>query len=139
MAGRRGWPRDAGGARFAHVVGAPAVATVALAASGTGVAVLVRRNVTLAQRELECANIPHVFVELIPRRGRGLFVLNVYSKPTLQHRFGELLRRASTAANGAPLLVAGDFNAPYGAWGYMRTRRSRVRFPAAFPMEAEML
>ncbi|KAH7943730.1 hypothetical protein HPB52_010989 [Rhipicephalus sanguineus] len=41
-------------------------------------------------------------------------------KPTLQHRFGELLRRASTAANGAPLLVAGDFNAPHGAWGYTR-------------------
>ncbi|KAH7939170.1 hypothetical protein HPB52_008040 [Rhipicephalus sanguineus] len=49
-----------------------------------------------------------------------LFVLNVYSKPSLQHRFGDLLRRASTAANGAPLLVAGDFNAPHGAWGYTR-------------------
>lgn len=83
-------------------------------------AVLVRRNITVAQRELECVRIPHVFVELIPKRGRGLFVLNVYSKPTLQHRFGELLRRASTAANGAPLLVAGDFNAPHGAWGYTR-------------------
>ncbi|KAH6946086.1 hypothetical protein HPB50_011599 [Hyalomma asiaticum] len=83
-------------------------------------AVLVKRNVTVAQRELECVTIPPVFVELIPKRGRGLFILNVYSKPTLQHRFGELLRRASAAANGEPLLVAVDFNAPHGAWGYTR-------------------
>ncbi|KAH7951570.1 hypothetical protein HPB52_010363 [Rhipicephalus sanguineus] len=79
-----------------------------------------RPRVAEGGRELECVRIPHVFVELIPKRGRGLLVLNVYSKPTLQHRFGELLRRASTAANGAPLLVAGDINAPHGAWGYTR-------------------
>ncbi|KAH7961664.1 hypothetical protein HPB52_011175 [Rhipicephalus sanguineus] len=71
-----------------------------------------------ATRSSARGGTPGAAAELIPKRGRGLFVLNVYSKPTLQHRFGELLRRASTAANGAPLLVAGDFNAPHGAWGY---------------------
>ncbi|KAM7296697.1 uncharacterized protein ISCGN_021854 [Ixodes scapularis] len=83
-------------------------------------AVLVRRNVTMAQRELQGIKIQHVFVELIPRSGQGLFVLNVYSKPSMQHRFGELVRRARAVAGGGPLLIAGDFNAPHAAWGYGR-------------------
>ncbi|KAM7301181.1 uncharacterized protein ISCGN_016721 [Ixodes scapularis] len=83
-------------------------------------AVLVRRNVTVAQRELQGVKVPHVFVELIPRSGQGWFVLNVYSKPSLQHRFGELFRRARAVAGDGPLLIAGDFNAPHAAWGYGR-------------------
>ncbi|KAG0410945.1 hypothetical protein HPB47_011920 [Ixodes persulcatus] len=83
-------------------------------------AVLVRRNVTVAQRELEGVKIPHVFVELIPKIGQGLFVPNVYSKPLLQHRFGELIRRARAVAGDGPLLIADDFNAPHAAWGYGR-------------------
>lgn len=83
-------------------------------------AVLVRRNVTMAQRELQGIKIPLMFVELIPRSGQGLFVLNVYSKPSMQHRFGELFRRARAVAGDGPLLIAGDFNAPHAAWGYGR-------------------
>ncbi|KAM7302421.1 uncharacterized protein ISCGN_017938 [Ixodes scapularis] len=83
-------------------------------------AVLVRRNVTMAQRELQGVKVPHVLVELIPRSGQGLFVLNVYIKPSLQHRFGELFRRARAVAGVGPLLIAGDFNAPHAAWGYGR-------------------
>ncbi|KAM7301182.1 uncharacterized protein ISCGN_016722 [Ixodes scapularis] len=83
-------------------------------------AVLVRLNVTVAQRELQGVKVPHVFVELIPRSGQGWFVLNVYSKPSLQHRFGELFRRARAVAGDGPLLIAGDFNAPHAAWGYGR-------------------
>ncbi|XP_037518367.1 uncharacterized protein LOC119395152 [Rhipicephalus sanguineus] len=49
-----------------------------------------------------------------------LFVLNVYSKPSLQHRFRELFRKARAVAGDGPLLVAGDFNAPHAAWGYAR-------------------
>ncbi|KAH7932102.1 hypothetical protein HPB51_029519 [Rhipicephalus microplus] len=35
------------------------------------------RNLTVAQRELQEVKIPHVFVELIPGSGQGLFVLNM--------------------------------------------------------------
>ncbi|KAM7295667.1 hypothetical protein ISCGN_025164 [Ixodes scapularis] len=74
----------------------------------------------MAQRELQGIKIPHMFVELIPRSGQRLFVLNVYSKPSMQHRFGELFRKARAVAGDGPLLIAGDFNAPHAAWGYGR-------------------
>lgn len=83
-------------------------------------ATLVRRNLTVAQRELMNVSIPHVLIELIPTKGRGpgLFVLNVYSRPKARHRFSTLLREAREAAADGPLLIAGDFNAPHAAWGY---------------------
>ncbi|KAH7961409.1 hypothetical protein HPB52_008903 [Rhipicephalus sanguineus] len=45
------------------------VASTGVMATLPAAAVLVRRNLTVAQRELQGLKIPHVFVELIPRRG----------------------------------------------------------------------
>ncbi|XP_072140696.1 uncharacterized protein [Dermacentor andersoni] len=64
----------------------------------------------------------HVMIEIIPGRLRrqSVFILNVYSSPNdLRQRFKALLRKAINLAGTSPLVIAGDFNAPHYAWGYM--------------------
>ncbi|XP_037515435.1 uncharacterized protein LOC119391858 [Rhipicephalus sanguineus] len=60
-------------------------------------------------------------IEIIPgpvSRG-SIFILNVYSSPKdLRQRFKTLVSRASQLARDSPLVIAGDFNAPYHTWGY---------------------
>lgn len=74
------------------------------------VATLVKRNLTVTQHEIKADTIPHLLVEIVPTKNRNdsLFILNVYSRPRLKHRFRTLLKKAAGIAGNRALLVAGD-------------------------------
>lgn len=91
------------------------------------VCTMVKRGTAFIEHELEVdeeSDIDHIFIEILPSRGKrvtGLFVLNVYSTPSkrgLRHTFDALFREAMAKAASAPLLICGDFNAPHTQWGY---------------------
>lgn len=50
-----------------------------------------------------------------------IFIL--YALQVSRQRFAALLSRAAARAGISPLVVAGDFNAPHQAWGYLRSSR----------------
>ncbi|KAH7950201.1 hypothetical protein HPB49_020903 [Dermacentor silvarum] len=54
------------------------------------------------------------------QRRNSVFVLNIYSNPrdSRQH-FKIILKKATDLAGPRPLVVVGDFNVPYGLWGYV--------------------
>lgn len=90
----------------------------------TQVVTFVKRNVTAMQHETGNTEIDHSLVELIPRKRaqRNLYVLNIYSSPKQRKcDFGDLFLKVKSLAQGDPLLVVGDFNAPHPAWGYKHT------------------
>ncbi|XP_037505344.1 uncharacterized protein LOC119381643 [Rhipicephalus sanguineus] len=67
------------------------------------------------------SKIEHVMIEIIPgpTNRESIFLLNVYSSPKdLRQRFKTLLSKAVQLSRGAPLIIAGDFNAPHHTWGY---------------------
>lgn len=60
-------------------------------------------------------------IEIIPSSANreSIFILNVYSSPKdLRQRFKALITKATQLARDSPLIIAGDFNAPYHTWGY---------------------
>ncbi|XP_037529276.1 uncharacterized protein LOC119406614 [Rhipicephalus sanguineus] len=49
----------------------------------------------------------------------SVFILNVYSNPTdSRQQFKTILNKSVDLTGTHPLLAVGDFNAPYGLWGY---------------------
>ncbi|KAH7945420.1 hypothetical protein HPB49_010823 [Dermacentor silvarum] len=60
-------------------------------------------------------------VEVISSQSNNssIFILNVYNSP-IDHRqrFKAIITRATKLAENSPLVVAGDFNAPFHAWNY---------------------
>lgn len=97
--------------------------SVAVQSGGRGLCTLVSKKLTHVTHDLKLAgsNIEYIMVEVIPGRvNRGsIYVLNIYSSPNeKRQRFKTLLRKAIDMAGSSPLIVAGDFNAPFHAWGY---------------------
>ncbi|KAH6920663.1 hypothetical protein HPB50_028347 [Hyalomma asiaticum] len=87
------------------------------------VAILVKRDLTVLQHNLDPTLPEHVLLEVLPRASRNrrtsLFVLNVYNPPRARKDvFGPLFLKAQELAQGRPLLIVGDFNAHHRAWGY---------------------
>ncbi|KAH6944767.1 hypothetical protein HPB50_004971 [Hyalomma asiaticum] len=72
------------------------------------------------------SRVEHSLIEIIPgsKLKNSIFVLNIYSSPKgRHHRFTTLLSKALTIASneGAPIVIAGEFNAPHHVRGYPRT------------------
>lgn len=90
---------------------------------GRGVCTFVRNKLTHITHDLNMttSNIEYVMTEIIPGRifRRSIYILNIYSSPNdRRQRFKALLRKAVNLAGSNPLIVAGDFNAPFHTWGY---------------------
>lgn len=87
----------------------------------TTLTTLVRKDHTVIQHDTKIRHIDNILIELIPHRKThaSLFVLNIYSNPKhKKHRFGTLFKRALNIAGSNSIIIGGDFNAPYTAWGY---------------------
>lgn len=101
---------------------------VVKSAEGRGICTLVAKKYTFIEHDLHMGHstIEHSFVEIIPSGGlrNSIFLLHIYSSPKgRHHRFYTILSKAVSVARKAraPIVVAGDFNAPHHAWGYPRT------------------
>lgn len=84
-------------------------------------ALMVQRNLTAIQIDLECAEVAYTFIEILPnkRADQSLFVLNLYSPPKDKSpSASKLMIKAYKHADKAPFIVVGDFNARHSAWGY---------------------
>lgn len=84
-------------------------------------ALMVHRNLTAIQIDLECDEVAYTFIEILPnkRADQSLFVLNLYSPPKDKSpSASKLMINAYKHAHKAPLVVLGDFNARHSAWGY---------------------
>lgn len=71
------------------------------------------------------SNCEFILTEVFPRakNAKSIFILNVYSSP--KHRaqkFRQIFKLACNRAGDNPMIVAGDFNAPNTAWGYVASR-----------------
>lgn len=87
-------------------------------------AILVHKNVTAIQHEIEGTSIHHTLVEIIPKRrgDKPLFILNIYSPPRdTAADLPYIFRKATNLAKDAKLLVLGDFNAKHPEWGYPKS------------------
>ncbi|XP_070394012.1 uncharacterized protein [Dermacentor albipictus] len=76
--------------------------------------------------KLASGRIEYVMVEIlldVPQRNQrrnSVFVLSVYSNPRDSRQpFQTILKKATDLAGRRPLVVVGDFNAPYDIWGYV--------------------
>ncbi|KAH7949567.1 hypothetical protein HPB49_012306 [Dermacentor silvarum] len=97
-------------------------------ARGRGICTLIDKRLTHLTHDLKLVSgrIAYVMVEILldaPQRNQrrnSVFVLNIYSKPrdSRQH-FKIILKKATDLAGPRPLVVVGDFSAPYGPWGYV--------------------
>lgn len=84
-------------------------------------AVLVHRNLTAVEHEIDTKDADCLLVEIIPqRRGQAsLFILNVYSTPRSNHPpIIEAVNKTLRLCGHKPLLIVGDFNARNMSWGY---------------------
>ncbi|KAM7291122.1 hypothetical protein ISCGN_027697 [Ixodes scapularis] len=84
----------------------------------------VRRGIPTIQHEPVVDNVPHILLELLPRRKeqRRVFLLNVYSPPKDQSKaVARILAEVLRVAKDTPLLVVGDFNANHAEWGHLHT------------------
>lgn len=95
---------------------------------GRGICTLVSNQYTSITHNLHMrhSKVEHSLIEIIPgsKLRNSIFILHIYSSPKgRHHRFTTLLSKAITIASnaGAPIVIAGDFNAPHHAWGYPRT------------------
>ncbi|KAG0425155.1 hypothetical protein HPB47_027649 [Ixodes persulcatus] len=82
----------------------------------------VRKGIPTIQHEPVVDNVPHILLELLPRRKeqRHVFLLNVYSPPKDQSKAAAIiLAEVLRVAKDTPLLVVGDFNANHAEWGHL--------------------
>ncbi|XP_075526245.1 uncharacterized protein LOC142557943 [Dermacentor variabilis] len=90
-------------------------------ARGTCILLDSKRTHVIHDLKIPLSSLEYVMIEVIPNRvnKKNVFILNVYSAPRNRvQRFKLLLQKASKLAGDHPLIVAGDFNAPYQVWGY---------------------
>lgn len=92
----------------------------------SGLCTLVSKKFTTIVHDLSMnhTKTEHLLIELVPngQLRNSLFILNIYSTPRdMRQRFTSLMSKAVGKAGGAPLIIAGDFNAPHQAWGYHHT------------------
>ncbi|KAH9378559.1 hypothetical protein HPB48_016040 [Haemaphysalis longicornis] len=88
---------------------------------GRGVYTLVKKGIPFGEHDYKSTKISHTIVELIPTKNRkySIFIMNIYSNPSYrQQRLKALLHRACKTTDRHRLLIAGDSNAAYMAWGY---------------------
>ncbi|XP_075543106.1 uncharacterized protein LOC142576707 [Dermacentor variabilis] len=88
---------------------------------GTCILLDSKRTQVVHDLKIPFSSLEYVVIEVIPNRvnKKSVFILNVYSAPRDRvQRFKLLLQKASKLAGHHPLIVAGDFNAPYHMWGY---------------------
>lgn len=86
-------------------------------------AIMVHRNLTANQIDLEYEDLSYTFVEVLPnkRSDHTLYILNIYSPPKDKSQAtSKLMVKAYKYANRAPLIILGDFNAQHSAWGYQK-------------------
>lgn len=93
---------------------------------GRGLATLVDKKLPFIEHELRlgASKIEYTLVEVVLKRQKGkaksIFCLNVYSSPKdTRQSFRALFNKTLTIAKNSPLIIGGDFNAPYQAWGYL--------------------
>lgn len=90
-----------------------------------GLATLVAKKCSFQEHKLQLGNSKAevIILEIIPNSWlkNSVFLLNVYSSPSDKRQgFASIMAKAVALARGAPIVVAGDFNAPHDAWGYAR-------------------
>lgn len=92
-----------------------------------GVTTLVRRNIPACQENLIALGPEYVFVKILPapkkKKQQCLHILNIYSSVKQSQNLTLLLQKAWSYAQGQPLLIVGDFNAPHPEWGYPHVSR----------------
>lgn len=96
---------------------------LALRGDGRGICTLVSSKFTFVAHDLGVrpSKTETSLVEVIPSQSNisSIFILNVYSSPSdHRQRFKTIITRATKLAGNSPLVVAGDFNAPFHAWNY---------------------
>ncbi|KAL1436349.1 hypothetical protein MTO96_049709 [Rhipicephalus appendiculatus] len=69
---------------------------------------------------MDHSKVEHSLIEIIPKAWlKSSVFINICSSPKgHRHRFASLVAKAMGLAAGAPLVVAGDFNAAHCEWGY---------------------
>ncbi|KAH7959126.1 hypothetical protein HPB49_008467 [Dermacentor silvarum] len=88
-----------------------------------GVAVLISNKMTHITHDLRmtASKVECIMIEIIPSPANreSIFILNVYSSPKdPRQRLKALITKATLLARDSPLIVAGNFNAPYHTWVY---------------------
>ncbi|XP_075526595.1 uncharacterized protein LOC142558334 [Dermacentor variabilis] len=101
-------------------------AVSSLAENGLGIAILIANKCAFQEHDLRLGNtkLEALLVEIIPNSWlkNSVFVINVYCSPRDNRQtFYSLTTKASSKARETPLVMAGDFNAPHEAWGYVRS------------------
>lgn len=93
--------------------------------AGRGLATLIDKKLPYIEHDIHLrhSKIECILVEIILKRNRGkaqsIFCLNIYSSPNdMRQSFRALFNKALSVAKTAPLIIGGDFNAPYHTWGY---------------------
>lgn len=90
-----------------------------------GLATLVARKCSFQVHKLPLGKtrVEIIMVEIIPNNWlkSSVFLLNIYSSPSDQRQaFATIMTKAVALTKGAPIVIAGDFNAPHDSWGYPR-------------------
>lgn len=101
-------------------------AVSSLAENGHGIATLIAKKCAFQEHDLRLGNtkLEASLVEIIPNSWlkNSVYVMNVYCSPRDNRQtFYSLTTKASSKARETPLVMAGDFNAPHEAWGYVRS------------------
>lgn len=101
-------------------------AVSSLAENGLGIATLIAKKCAFQELDLCLGNtkLEASLVEIIPNSWlkNSVYVINVYCSPRDNRQtFYSLTTKASSKARETPLVMAGDFNAPHEAWGYVRS------------------
>lgn len=108
--------------------------------NGRGIATFVKKDISFQEHEVKICNsdkrsgLEAQLIEIIPngKIRRNIFILNLYSSPSAyKHNLRSLLNRVVTTARSHPLIVAGDFNAPHPAWGYVARTKKGANLVAA--------
>lgn len=95
---------------------------------GRGVCTLVDKKLTHLSHDLKLASckVEYVMAEVLlntrqrNQRRNSVFILNIYSNPRdSREQFKTIFKKSVDLAGTHPLVVVGDFNAPYGLWGYI--------------------
>ncbi|KAH9364423.1 hypothetical protein HPB48_009695 [Haemaphysalis longicornis] len=91
----------------------------------SGTAVMVKKHL-LAQTHNLPPDVAIVVVEIIPRRSSqpSIYILDLYIPPSaFLKEIDTLLHEARKISKQVPLLLMGDFNAPYHGWGYTQSTK----------------
>lgn len=116
---------------------------------GRGICTLVEKKLAFLSHDLKLAscNLEYVMAEVLlntrqrNQRKNSVFILNIYSNPRdSRQQFQTILKKSVDLAGSHPLVVVGDFNAPYGLWGYVyNTSKGRDLWQTANEMDLTLI